>query len=437
MGTAMNAYCNPAARHVKARHGHDGRICPMNILLVHQYALPPSSAGGTRHFALARRLVRMGHNVTVIASRYSYSGTQTVSDVDEETLDGVRFVWLDSGQRGRSIPERALNMVGFGRAVAARMRAMEAEGAGWDAIIASSPAPFAALAATIQARRRGIPLVLEIRDLWPLSARDLAGWSDWHPGWLILRQVEKYLYRSADHIVTLLPGSEGWITASGGDPARMTVIPNGVDLDLAPDVTPMPRGEQFTFIFAGAHGVANGLDTLVRAAKLVAERPGGMRIGLRLLGDGPKKAGLMQLARELEVTNVVFDDPVPKSQVQAELARADACILHLKRVPTFAHGVSPNKLFDYLLAARPTLFCVNSPNDPVTAAGAGLGVVPEDPEALADAMLNLAARPVEELEEMGRRGRAFVMAEHEWDGLAQRFAAVLEGAVAARKGDGA
>lgn len=405
----------------------------MNILLVHQYALPPSSAGGTRHFALARRLVRMGYAVTVVASRYSYSGTQTVSDVDEEMLDGVRFIWLDSGQRGRSIPERALNMVGFGRAVARRMRALESLGETWDIIVTSSPAPFAALAATIEAKRRKLPLVLEIRDLWPLSARDLAGWSDWHPGWLLLRQVEKYLYRSADQIVTLLPGSEGWISASGGDPRRMTVIPNGVDAELAPEPAAMPRGDLFTFIFAGAHGVANGLDTLIRAAKIAAAKPGGERIRLRLLGDGPKKAELIRLAQEMDVTNVVFDDPVPKSQVQAELARADACILHLKRVPTFAHGVSPNKLFDYLLAARPTLFCVNSPNDPVTAAEAGLGVPPEDPDALAGAMLNLAERPVEELEEMGRRGRAFVMAEHEWDGLAQRFAEVLEAAVAGRR----
>lgn len=405
----------------------------MNILLVHQYALPPSSAGGTRHFALARRLVRMGHAVTVVASRYSYSGTQTVSDVNEETLDGVRFIWLDSGQRGRSIPERALNMVGFGRAVARRMRALEAAGETWDIIVTSSPAPFAALAATIEAKRRKLPLVLEIRDLWPLSARDLAGWSDWHPGWLLLRQVEKYLYRSADHIVTLLPGSEGWIRGSGGDAARMTVIPNGVDAELAAEPAPMPRGDLFTFIFAGAHGVANGLDTLIRAAKIASGRPGGARLRLRLLGDGPKKGELMQLAQELGVTNVIFDDPVPKSAVQGELAAADACILHLKRVPTFAHGVSPNKLFDYLLAARPTLFCVNSPNDPVSAAGAGLGVPPEDPEALAEAMLDLAARPVEELEEMGRRGRAFVLAEHEWDGLAERFADVLDRAAATHR----
>ncbi len=199
----------------------------------------------------------------------------------------------------------------------------------------------------------------------------------------------------------------------------------------------MPRSDLFTFIFAGAHGVANGLDTLIRAAKIAAGRPGGARLRLRLLGDGPKKGELMQLAQDLGVTNVIFDDPVPKSAVQGELAAADACILHLKRVPTFAHGVSPNKLFDYLLAARPTLFCVNAPNDPVTAAGAGLGVPPEDPEALALAMLDLAGRPVEELEEMGRRGRAFVLAEHEWDGLAQRFAGVLDRAATVRRGTGA
>lgn len=398
----------------------------MNILLLHHYALPPSGAGGTRHFTLAQHLVKRGHSVTIIASRHAYTGAGTVSDNTEDTFDGVRFIWLEAGGRGQGMGGRGLGMLKFARA--AYKKALEMSG-GWDVIMGTSPQPFSAFAASRIAHRLRLPFVLEIRDLWPLSARDLAGWKDWNLGWLALRQLEKYLYRSADHILTLLPGSQDWMIASGAQAKNITVVPNGVDVQAKSIPLPAPVNDKFTCVYAGAHGVANGLDTVVRAAALLAQMPGGENIRVRLIGNGPTKPALLELAKELDAHQLEFKDPVPKSQVAEELAAANVCILHLKRMPTFAYGVSPNKLFDYFMAARPVIYGVEAANDPVSDAEAGVTIPSENAKALAVAMIRLSQMQPSERQEMGERGHRYVVENHDWSVFALRIEEILNDVV--------
>ncbi|WP_166418794.1 glycosyltransferase family 4 protein [Cochlodiniinecator piscidefendens] len=397
----------------------------MKILIVHQDALPPSAAGGTRHFTLARWLGRRGHDVSILASRHNYNGVGLLSENDEDIINGVHFIWLDEGARGNSMAERGTEMIKFAFAASKKVKQLSREGATWDVVIGSSPQPFAAWSAGRIARRLKLPFVVEIRDLWPLSLRDLAGWGPLHPGWILLRVLEKHLYRKADHIITLLPGSQKWMIASGAKAENISVVPNGIDKAAAPDTISMPNRDTFTCVYAGAHGIANGLSTVVRAAALLPKLPGGDKVKVRLIGDGETKTDLIELANTLHAPTLEFRNSVPKSQVQHELSQADACILHLQRMPTFAYGVSPNKLFDYLLAARPILYAVESANDPVSAAQAGITLPSENPEALAKAMIALAQTPHAERQEMGKRGHAYVLENHEWETLAIRVEGIL------------
>ncbi len=172
--------------------------------------------------------------------------------------------------------------------------------------------------------------------------------------------------------------------------------------------------------------MANGLDTVVRAAALLPNLPGGERVRVRLIGSGPTKTSLQELATELVTPALEFCDPVPKSQVSAELAAADACILHLRRMPTFQYGVSPNKLFDYLLAGRPVIYAVEASNDPVKDAKAGISIPSENPQALAEAMITLSQKSVEERQNMGMRGYQYVKQSHDWSVLSERVESVLE-----------
>ena len=397
----------------------------MKLLILHHYALPPGGQGGTRHFTFARHLVRRGHEVTIIASRHSYSGAGTVSDRAEDLIDGVRFIWSDAGGRGRGLGGRGLGMIRFAYDAYFRAITLAQSGQDFDVVMGTSPQPFSALAAARVARKLRKPYVLEIRDLWPMSVRDLLGWGELNPGWLLLRRIEKHLYRSADHIVTLLPGSQDWINRSGGQLDRITVVPNGVDVSGVPAPEPASNSQQFICLYAGAHGVANGLDTLVRAAAMLPRLPGGDRVRVRLIGDGPTKASLQEFARALDAQAIEFSEPVPKSQITAELAAADAFILHLRRMPSFKFGVSPNKLFDYLLAGRPVIYAVEASNDPVRDAKAGVSIRSEDPKALAEAIIALANASAGERQAMGERGYQYVCENNDWAVLCERLEEVL------------
>lgn len=400
----------------------------MTIWFIHHYALPPASAGGTRHFAAARRLVAAGHRVIIVAASYHYQAHRETREYgrawwQREVVDGVEFVWVRTRPyRGNSLG-RVLNLLSFGwRARSGRL------GDGLprpDVVLGSSPQPFAALAARRLARRHRARFVYEVRDLWPDTLVELGRLPRWHPIVLAFGWIERACARSADTVITLLPGSEPHLVARGARRDRLVQIPNGVDLALAGPVRPLPEREGCTFLYAGAMGVANALDQVVHAAaRLQHAEP---RARVVLLGDGPELPALRALAERLGVRNLEFRPPVPKAQVHAALAEADAFLMILRDSPVFRWGISPNKLYDYLAAGRPVVFAVNTPVDPVTAAGAGLRADPADPDDLARAMGEIARLPREARMEMGRRGRAWVEAHHDADDLARRFGAALAG----------
>ena len=122
-----------------------------------------------------------------------------------------------------------------------------------------------------------------------------------------------------------------------------------------------------------------------------------------------------------------FFDPVPKAQVPALLRRFDLAYIGWHRQPLYRFGISPNKLIDYMMAARPVLHAVDAGNDPVAEAGCGLTVAPEQPQAIADAILSLMALGAAKRAQLGQRGRAFALAHHTYPVLGQRFLTALAG----------
>lgn len=127
-----------------------------------------------------------------------------------------------------------------------------------------------------------------------------------------------------------------------------------------------------------------------------------------------------------------FEDPVPKARIPATAAEADAFIFNLIDADVFRYGISSNKLFDFLAAQRPVLFCCSSSNNPVAEARAGVTVRPQDPRALADAILELASLSPGERAGMGAAGRAYLEDNHSIDQLAARLAATLDECAGAR-----
>jgi glycosyltransferase involved in cell wall biosynthesis len=181
---------------------------------------------------------------------------------------------------------------------------------------------------------------------------------------------------------------------------------------------------RFIIVYAGSHGLANALDSLLQAARLLADEP----VTFLMVGQGPEKAALQHVASQAGLSHVVFLPPVRKNAVPALLAAADALILCWRCIPIYRFGVSPNKLIDYMMAGRPVIHAIDAGNDMVAESGCGISVPPEDPQALAGAVRRLMQTPADERARMGENGRSYVLAHHDYRVLARRFLDSLEAA---------
>lgn len=402
------------------------------IWWVNQYAITPDLPGGTRHYDLGVELAKRGYRVRILASDFSLSLRKRTKlkpgqMFAVEERDGIEFVWIASAEYEKNNWRRAWNMVSFSWNLLRVSRILAAE-ARPDIVIGSSPHPFGALGASRVAHETNARFFLELRDLWPQALVDMGGLREGHPAVRVMRAMERYLYACAERLIILAQGSAQYLTARGVDASRIVYVPNGVHLGHF--VPRQSRAEsrqrfgftQFTVAYAGAHGPANALQTVISAAQLVDDLP----IEFVLVGDGPEKEALQRQASEMGVRNVRFLPPVSKGDVPDLLTAADAGVITLKNAAAFAYGISPNKLFDYMAAARPILCAV--PGDMaqiVREAEAGLVVPPEDPEALASAVRHLYSLPGEMREAMGERGRAYLAKHFSRERLVDRLVGIF------------
>lgn len=400
----------------------------MRVWIVNHYAVPPTQGGGTRHFAIADELIRRGHEVMIVASNINHltrRGDRRPSEglSSLEKVCGVPFLWVRTPAYQGNGFRRLLNMAVFAARI--QLRSVLREFARPDVIVGSSPDLFAALAAERVARALGVPFILEVRDLWPQTFIDLGRVSPGNPIVRGLERIEKYLYRHADHIVTLLPGAADHIAAKGGARDRITWIPNGVAMGLVPPATAAENNDVFTVTYAGAHGFANGLDAILDAAAQLQQDCSDLRIRFRFLGEGTEKARLEGRVRTERLKNVRFDPAVPKQDVYRELQKANAFVVNVLDSPLYRYGVSLNKFFDYLVMARPTVVASGAMNNPFEECGAGIGVAPNDSRAIARAVQTLAEMDATERWGMGMRGRAFVEEHYSFARLTDRLEEVL------------
>ncbi len=398
------------------------------VWLLNHYAQEPGGPGGTRHYSLAAGLRRHGWDCHIIAASVELNtGRQRLAAHERRRIDRfgeVPFVWLRTNAYHGNGIGRVVNMLGY--TIRAILPAGTAGLPRPDVVIGSSVHPLAAWAGLVLARRHGVPFVFEVRDLWPQTLIDLGRISASNPAAVALRWMEKHLYRAAARIIVLLPGAKDYITPLGIPPAKIAWIPNGVDLAAFPSPPPASDRVKFTLMYFGAHGTANGLDNVLEAMARLRLRRLARPVCLRLVGDGPLKRDLVAQAKRLGLDDVSFEPPVAKASIPALCAEADAFVFNLVDAPVFKYGISSNKLFDFLAGARPILFCSNASNNPVAEADAGMTVAPGDPQALAEAIAELVAMPLDRRLEMGRNGRRYVESRHGYEALSASLARLLD-----------
>lgn len=380
----------------------------MKVLYFHQHFSTPRGSAGIRSYQMARRLIARGHQVTMVCGSYG-GGDTGLSAPFKKGLrsgitDGLKVIEFDLSysnsddfvQRTRIFLKFAVRSIGL---------AMTEE---YDVLFATTTPLTAGIPGIFARWLRRKPFVFEVRDLWPDIPRSMGVIRN--PLVLgAMSALEWLSYRSAHRLIGLSPGIVKGISRLGVPPERVALIPNGCDLGIfattvQPWRPPQVRETDLLAIFTGTHGIANGLDAVLKAARELKRR-GRDDIKFLLIGQGKLKPQLRHIAEVERLDNIVFHDPVDKNRLAGLMAAADIGMQILANVPAFYYGTSPNKFFDYIASGLPVLN--NYPGwlaDMIEEQGCGFAVAPDEPVAFADA-LERAANDRVALKEMGLRSR--------------------------------
>lgn len=397
----------------------------MHILLIHQAFAALDEAGGTRHHELARHLSQRRHQVTIIASPVSYltgsgEGHHTRKQVDDLGVTIIRSYTLPALHL--SFIWRVFSFISF--MISSFINGLFVRQV--DLVWGTTPPIFQALTAWLLARLKGVPFLLEVRDLWPAFAVAV----DVLKNKFLIRLsegLERFLYRHADQVVVNSPGFIEHVTARGA--RKVSLVPNGADPDM---FDPEAEGVQFrrkfgledcfVVLYAGAHGLSNDLDVVLDAAEYLQDEPS---IRIVLLGSGKEKSRLRAEADQRQLVNLMFLPPIPKLEMPATLAGADACLAILKPIEMYK-TTYPNKVFDYMAASRPVILAIDGViRSLVEEARAGQFVPPGDPKMLANVIRQMAINP-EKCRTMGRNGRKLIETRFSREVLADNFALILD-----------
>jgi glycosyltransferase involved in cell wall biosynthesis len=402
------------------------------VLYINHYAGSVAHGMEFRPFYMAREWQRLGHEVTIVAATFSHLrqvNPEVGPTFSEELIEGVRYLWIKTPAYAGNGRGRIANMLRFLAGLYTH-RAELIERCRPEVVIASSTYPLDVFPAASIARRTSSRLIFEVHDLWPLSPMELGGLSRFHPFIKVMQQGEDYACKHADVIVSMLPKADQHLITRGMAPSKFVYVPNGAVIEewnlYRPDLPAEHEARfahyaterRFAIVYAGAHGLLNNLGLVLEAARELRDT----RATFCLVGQGPERETLQRRAAELGLDNVDFLPSVPKASVPSLLDRADALFLSFAPQPLFRFGVSPNKLMDYMLAAKPVIAAMRAGNDPVTENGFGLTVPPDDPHALAAAVRTMVALPLEQRRAMGQRGRLTAEQQYAYAPLARRFA---------------
>lgn len=385
---------------------------------------------GVRSYAMSKALSDRGHSICIVCGSYSGANTGLKGSFKNGTRRGfvsdkIEIIELELPYSNKSSFISRINV--FIRYAFSCVRlALQAD---YDLIFATSTPLTVAIPGIFARWVRRKVFIFEVRDLWPELPRAMGIIKN--PVIIgLLSLLERFSYKSAHHIVALSPGIRDGILEKGISEKKISLIPNGCDLDIfsSPSEGWRPQSinnTDFMALYAGTHGIANGLDSVLSAAKEI-QRRGRDDIKILLIGEGQSKERLMRRALKDDITNIVFHGAVSKIELTGLMSEANIGLQVLANVPAFYYGTSPNKFFDYISAKLPVLN--NYPGwlaDLINEHHCGYTVPPDVPSAFADA-LEEAADNRFDLDLKAANAKALAVEKFDRKILAQQFVDQLE-----------
>ena len=405
----------------------------MRILFIHQYAFGPSVAGFTRPIEIMAQLMKRKHTATMISGMFSHITRRKVPLynsplLEKENILGVK-VYRVSGlfNLTSSLYKLLHHLLFMMLSICTGLFVRRI-----DIVIASSPSPFVGLTGFVLSRLKGVPFVLEVRDLWP---EDLVQEGLMAPGMAtsFMEKLMQFLYVKSSLILAVTGGIRDGIIRRGIPAKKVVLVTNSVNTDLFRkkiDTSEIRKeigiDNEFVALYAGNHGISNALETVIEAARQLKDEK---NILFVMVGDGEEKNNLIQLARRYGLENVKFVAAQSKSRMPDFFAVADASLVPLKNVPVY-EGALPNKLLDSMASGTPVILATGAEARRIIEdSKGGLCVEPENASQLAEAVMKLA-KDRRAAEYMGENGQRYVFENYSHERMAEKMEKELRDVVA-------
>lgn len=404
----------------------------MNILLINHYAGSPQMGMEYRPYYLAKEWIKKGHNVTILLANQSHIrqyNPELPHDFFEENIDGIKYIWVKTPKYTGNGVARVKNIFAFSLKIYRKANYL-ATLTKPNVVIASSTYPSDNYAAHKIAKIAKAKHAFEVHDLWPLSPMELGNMSKYHPFIMAMQHGENFAYKHTDLLISMLPKTKEHMQKHGLDLKKWHYIPNGINVEewknaqplnnhLYQELNKIKTSYQKSIIYAGTFGIANSLHHFLLAAKELSE------VAFVIIGKGPEKENLIRIKIEHKLDNVFIFDSISKLQIPTLLPIFDYLYIGLQYEPLFRFGISPNKIFDYMMAEKPIIQAIEAGNDMIKEAECGISVEPENPQAIVQAIEILNQKSQDELSKMGQNGKTYVLKNHDYSKLAQKMLSVF------------
>ena len=394
---------------------------------LHPYAGGPGIGQAFRPYYFCREFALKNITPVIVSSSWHHLMYNKSTHQENQEIDNINYFFLKNKSYSSNGIGRILNMFSYSIKLLTNKKIKVKYPP--DIIIVSSPHLFTFLSAYIISKRYKSKLILEVRDLWPLSLVDIAGVSKSHPIVTILSMIEKFAYKKSDYIVTLFNNGKKYFSNFKTKDNSIVYIPNGSIINNNPKnisddnivkyIKKKKAIGEFIIGYTGAHGTPNALGQLLRAT-LILKNKKINNYHIIMIGDGIEKDRLIEFSNKNNLDNITFFDSVNKDRIETIINEFDLCYIASLKKDIYQYGVSPNKLFEYMGASKPILSSIYL-DSIIEDAKCGIVADSEDEQDLAlkiDFFLNIDSN---KLKIMGENGSKYLLKNHNIKKLANNY----------------
>ena len=383
----------------------------MKVLYIHQYFNTPEDGGGTRSYEFAKKLVKLGHKVTMITSSNEANNIKKI-------IEGINVVYLKvSYSNHMSFKRRLLSFILFGiKAILVGIKIKNC-----DLVFATSTPLTIAIPGILLSFIKRIPMVFEVRDLWPEVPIQMGVIKN-KLLIKILRCFERFTYKYSKHIIVLSPGMEKGVIDAGIEKDKVTMIPNFCNIDFFKPVESnkellreLGGIDEPIISYAGAISYANNVELIIDTAEKLQKK--GQKVLFVIAGDGSLKQELENKSKKLGLKNVLFLGKINKYEVLILYRKSLATLVLFKKLPVLTTN-SPNKFFDAISTGKPVITNMNGwVGSLIEKYNIGFSIDPDDANSLMKAVISMVNMDENKVKEMGLSARKLAVEKFDSDNM--------------------